>query len=522
MASLPRGTVTFLFSDVEGSTRLQHTLGDRYQQVVETHRVILESAFAEHGGTVVDRQTESFFCAFPRAQAAVAAAAAAQRALAAQEWPGDATVRVRMGIHAGEPELAGDRYVGLAVSRAARICAAAHGGQVLLSSSARALLADEQRISLLGLGPHRLKDFPDPEPLFQLVLDGQPTRFPPLRTDRPRHRKRLLVAGVGLLLIGGILGGIAAVTSGGASGLSHIGPSSVGVIDAKTGKLLGEVPLGFKSGLIAAGEGYIWVADPVGSTLTKIDPKTMRKVATSSLGGLGTIPTGLAAGRGSVWVSALTGGRQRLSVLELEPELSTLRREIVLERSKNRKALGPVAIPLDVGPARVWVLEQYLARVRSIEPRTGRVSTGIEGLDAVSIAVGSGGVWVGGRGSVTRIDPDTGEIVESIPIGGAVESQSTSIAAGAGAVWFAGSSRARLYRISPSQNAVTSTVSVGHGPSGIAVGEGAVWVANSRDRTVSEVKLDSGSPRTIRLGAPPGGIVTYRGRVWTSPGIPQS
>jgi len=517
MASLPRGTVTFLFSDVEGSTELQHRLGHRYQEVVETHRAILERAFAEHGGTVVDRQTESFFCAFPRVQAAAAAAAAAQRALVAQQWPDNATVRVRMGIHAGEPELAGDRYVGLAVSRAARICAAAHGGQVLLSSSARALLADDKRISLLSLGPHRLKDFAEPEPLFQLVVDGQPQRFPPLRTDRPRPRKRLLAA-AGLLLIGGIVGGIVAVTSGSASGVSHIGPKSVGVIDAKTGKLVGEVPLGFKSGLIAAGEGYVWVADPVGSTLTKIDPKTMRKVATTGLGGRGTIPTGIAAGRGSVWVSALTGDSRRLSVLDLEPELSTLKREIVLERGR----LSPVPIPLDVAPGRVWVLEQHLAKVRSIEPRTGRVSTGVEGLDAVSIAIGSGAVWVGGRGSVTRINPDTEEVVGSIPVGGAVESQSTSIAAGAGGVWFVGSSLARLYRISPDQDAVTSTVAVGNGPSGVAVGEGTVWVANSRDGTVSEVRLGGDPPRTIRLGASPGGIVTYRGRVWTSPGLPQS
>ena len=137
MTELLHGTVTLLFTDVEGSTQLQHRLGDAYQEVVAEHRRLLEQAFAAHEGVVVDRQTESFFVAFARARQAVAAAADAQRALADHGWPDGVQVKVRMGIHSGDPEVAGDRYVGLAVSRAARICACAHGGQVLLSSSAR-------------------------------------------------------------------------------------------------------------------------------------------------------------------------------------------------------------------------------------------------------------------------------------------------------------------------------------------------------------------------------------------------
>ena len=214
MTSLPRGTVTLLFSDVEGSTELQHRLGDHYQEVVETHRRLLEAAFAAHGGTVVDRQTESFFCVFTRAQHAVQAAATAQRALAVESWPMRAQVRVRMGIHAGDPEVAGDRYVGLAVSRAARICAAAHGGQVLLSSSARSLLADHDRAALLDLGLHRLKDFPEPESLSQLAIEGLPTRFPPLRTEAqpPSRRRPLLLAAAALLSIAAITAVVFAVT----------------------------------------------------------------------------------------------------------------------------------------------------------------------------------------------------------------------------------------------------------------------------------------------------------------------
>jgi class 3 adenylate cyclase len=181
VSELPQGTVTLLFTDLEASTELQRRLGRRYHEVAEVHRRLLDQAFAEYGGTVVDRQTESFFVVFPRMRDAVQAAAAAQCALSQRDWPEGAEVKVRMGIHAGEPDVAGDRYLGLAVSRAARICAAAHGGQVVLSSAARALLGDDEQAAVRALGSYRLKDFPAPEPISQLLIEGLPQQFPQLR-----------------------------------------------------------------------------------------------------------------------------------------------------------------------------------------------------------------------------------------------------------------------------------------------------------------------------------------------------
>ena len=142
MVDLPRGTVSLLFTDIEGSTQLQHRLHDRYREVVTEHRRLLEEAIESNGGQIVDRQTESFFAVFTRMRDAAGAASDAQRVFAAYDWPEGAQVKVRMGLHAGEPELDGDRYVGLAVARAARISACAYGGQVLLSSAARGLLSD--------------------------------------------------------------------------------------------------------------------------------------------------------------------------------------------------------------------------------------------------------------------------------------------------------------------------------------------------------------------------------------------
>ena len=132
MVELPQGTVTFLFTDIEGSTRLLKALGDRYGEVLEAHRRILREAAQARGGREVDTQGDSFFFAFARANAALGAAVVAQRALSEHEWPDGAEVRVRMGMHTAEPEVGEERYVGLGVHRAARIGAAAHGGQVLL------------------------------------------------------------------------------------------------------------------------------------------------------------------------------------------------------------------------------------------------------------------------------------------------------------------------------------------------------------------------------------------------------
>jgi predicted ATPase/class 3 adenylate cyclase len=181
---LPTGTVTFLFTDIEGSTRLVAALGPRYEEVIARHAAILRGAIAAHAGTDVSTEGDSFFAVFPSAVAAVRAAVDAQRALAAHPWPDDAVLLVRMGLHTGEGRLGGDNYVGLDVHRAARIAAAGHGGQVLLSDGIRSLVAQElpAGVAVRDLGEHRLKDLPAAERLWQLEIDGLPRDFPALRS----------------------------------------------------------------------------------------------------------------------------------------------------------------------------------------------------------------------------------------------------------------------------------------------------------------------------------------------------
>jgi class 3 adenylate cyclase len=178
MSGLPSGAVTFLFSDIEGSTKLVKTLRDGYARVLEEHRRLVRAAVAAHGGHEVDTQGDAFFVAFGDAKQAVLCALQVQRALAAHEWPAGAVVRVRVGIHTGRAVPAGGGYTGLAVHRAARICAAA-GGQVLVSHATQTLVEDEKEelgFTLADVGERALKDLDRPVRLFQLAAPGLDTQ----------------------------------------------------------------------------------------------------------------------------------------------------------------------------------------------------------------------------------------------------------------------------------------------------------------------------------------------------------
>jgi predicted ATPase/class 3 adenylate cyclase len=184
---LPTGTVTFLRTDVEGSMRLVRELGPRWDAVNAAHMDVIRRSVEERGGTLVRTEGDATFAVFPEARAAMAAAIDAQRALGAREGQDGVDVRVRMGLHSGEAYLAGDDYGGFEVNRAARIAAAGHGGQILISDTTRALIADAlaDGVELRDLGAHALRDVPRPERLFQLDVPGLRQDFPALRTATP-------------------------------------------------------------------------------------------------------------------------------------------------------------------------------------------------------------------------------------------------------------------------------------------------------------------------------------------------
>lgn len=198
---LPTGTVALLFTDIEGSTALLHRLGAAYVEAMEQQRTLLRAAVAANGGYEVDTKGDESFFVFPRVSDALAASVAAQRSLATEPAAGDAVVRVRMGVHVGEPVRTREGYVGLAVHCTARLCAAAHGGQVVLSLAAASLVRDDlpPDHSLISLGDHMLRGFVHPEPIFQLSASGLKEQFPPLRTAarHPGNLPTILTSHVG-------------------------------------------------------------------------------------------------------------------------------------------------------------------------------------------------------------------------------------------------------------------------------------------------------------------------------------
>jgi class 3 adenylate cyclase len=187
MSGLPIGTVTFAFSDIEGSTSLLKALGDRYGDLLSGHRRLMREAFTSHGGVEIDTQGDAFFFAFPRARDAVSAAVEAQRRHASHDWPSGHQVRVRMGLHTGEPAVGSEGYHGIDVVRAARLCTIGRGGQVILSETTRALVGSSlpDGVAVHMLGERRLKDIEEPERVFELEIDGALTAPSPPTGEPP-------------------------------------------------------------------------------------------------------------------------------------------------------------------------------------------------------------------------------------------------------------------------------------------------------------------------------------------------
>jgi class 3 adenylate cyclase len=195
VSALPSGTVTFLFTDIEGSTELMRRLGERYAEVLGEQRRILRELLGNAGGREIDTQGDAFFFSFARARDAVAGAVGAQRALGEHAWPEGVQLKVRMGLHTGEPAVGEEGYVGLDVVRAARICSAGRGGHILMSETTRVLLGAElpDGVELRDLGRQKLKDV-DEERIFQLALEGQDDQVAPLKSERrgPPSRAEIL------------------------------------------------------------------------------------------------------------------------------------------------------------------------------------------------------------------------------------------------------------------------------------------------------------------------------------------
>jgi serine/threonine protein kinase/streptogramin lyase len=343
---------------------------------------------------------------------------------------------------------------------------------------------------------------------------AEPVRPP---STRRLSRRAVVVAG---------LGGLAAVTLGAgvtafrsrASGGTQVQPGSVGVVDQITRELVDPIPVGFSSSLIAADAGAVWLVDPKGSTLTGIDPKTKAVFLDRQSIAAEGIPTGLAAGFGSVWIALVQGNALR--VLEVGRELGNVRRRIVLEVREVPYSVFNTYVRLTVGKDAVWALERGPALVKRIDPATGNLEPFAKDVGAASsIAVDRDAVWLGGPDGVTKLDLRTSYELGSRLVVSALASTTTSIAVGRDAVWFVGDSSTDLWRIDPGSVEILESVPIGTSPSAVAVGEdGAVWIAGRSVTSLWRLDPKTNDDETITVGATSGGLVAAFDRIWMSPG----
>ena len=353
-----------------------------------------------------------------------------------------------------------------------------------------------------------------------LGLEQRPTRPRPARVRRVAPSRRLLGLGAAAaaVLVAAVVTALVLVER--SDGLGGVRPMSVGVIDPASRKIVADIPVGFESSLIAAGEGFVWVLDPKARLLTTIDPKTREVVQTRGIPADG-IPIGLAVGEGSVWVAV--NQSDRLVVLEIGPELGEPRDTITLHTSESGSiSVLRESVVLTIGDEALWALERGSGEVTRIDPETGATKRLAEGYAASSsIAVRGRAIWLGGINGVVKLDPATGIQLGNVDVDGVVDSTATSIALGPAATWFTASSRARLWLIPPKGTAVDDSFAVGDGPSSVAVDPaGTVWVASSDDGSVWRLDPEQGSPEPITIGSSPGAVLAAFDLVWTSPGAP--
>jgi peptide/nickel transport system substrate-binding protein len=514
MAELPTGTVTFLFTDIEGSTQLVKQLRDDYGDVLAAHQILLREAFMQHGGQEIDTQGDAFFVAFRRARDAVSAAVDGQRALAAHAWPAGIEVRVRMGLHTAEPAVGADRYTGLGVHRGARIMAAGHGGQILMSEATRAVLEDEDLpgVELRDLGDHRLKDLDRPGRIYQVDAEGLPDEFPALRTlEAPtaytgledelaeaaraavwheRFLTRRRIAAAAVLAVGVATAAFAILGRSETERPIQIGADALGLIDTESAEIVGQVDVGATPTGVAHGEGAVWVANADLNRVTRVDPERNLVVDTIPVG---SSPSRIAVGGGAVWVTNSLDG----NVSRIDPETNTVVQTIPV-------GTFPVGIVHTAGS--LWVANTGDSTVTRIDADTGTTET--FAVAATELAVGDGTLWASDRTAnrVTRIDPISASTVHAINVGNGPE----GVSFGEGAAWVANSQDGTVSRIDPATNAIVATIRVGNDAAGVATGGGSVWVANRTDGTIARIDPQTHEVERVSVGNRPQGV-TVRG-----------
>ncbi len=532
MATPPSAIVTFLFTDIEGSTKLLRELGrDLYRERFSAHAHVIRKAVERHGGRIVDSTGDAFFIAFPFASGAVEAAVEAQRALAADP----SLPRVRMGVHTGEASESDGAYIGVAVHRAARVAAAAHGGQVLLSNATAGVVADElpDDVGLRDLGLQPLKDIAQPARLFQLEIDGLTTSFPPPRSDAPpalevapvRSSRRFWIPALAALVAILAVVPVVALLIGHDEGRPRsvrLDVNSVGVIDPDESRVVAAIPVGGRPTQVVVDSSGVWTLNEGDDTVSWIEPEARRVKRTFPVG---RSARGLAPAAGGVWVTAAPGGNVVLEKIDPDYSGATIRADV------SRVIPGPTVVRrlsqqeprwISSADGSIWVT--YSDDVIRYDPSARRLRLTKSERGALGqIAADEEGAWIltppevggaleGRKAELFRFDAATGAFVGTPTVlGGGY----AALAVRGDDVWIARESG--VVRIAP-DGSITDVISANVGvPSGVAIDDGGVvWVADSSGGRVVQVDPKSKRVTVIRLAHRPDGIAAGDGKIWVT------
>jgi YVTN family beta-propeller protein len=516
---------TFLIADVRGYTLFTHERGDEAAAKLAAKFALLAREGVEaRGGSVIELRGDEALAVFASPRQALRAAVELQARFVGETLANPALpLGVGIGLDAGEAVAVEGGYRGGALNLAARLCGLAGPGEVLASQEVAHLARRVERIHYVDRGPVHLKGLAEPVRVIRVIPEGDdPARLlaPQLaRPSRPSGRGlralparlrlsgwRLAVAGLAVVVLA-TTALVAVRSAGRGPSVAAIASNSLGVIDPTSDRLVGQVPLGVRSGQVAVGEGAVWVANAEEGKVSRVDPASRRVVQRISVG---REPAGVVAGGGAVWV-ANSGER---SVSWINPTTDTVVKRVQVGN-------GPTGIA--VGHGAVWVANSLDNSVSRIDPESGEpVATIPVGGTPSGVAVGLGAVWVtnASDGTVSRISPTPDPVVRSIPVGNGPR----AISAGADGVWVANSLDGTVSRVDPASDAVVATVRVGEGLSVVAVGPGGVWAASEVHGAVA--RLDPGTNAVVTridVRSAPAGVAVVGDALWvTTRGAPSS
>jgi branched-chain amino acid transport system substrate-binding protein len=501
----------FLIADVRGYTRYTNERGDEAAaELAATFAALARRAIEGRGGTLLELRGDEALGVFTSARAALRAAVDLQALVRGRDDRPGLPLGVGVGVDVGEAVAVEGGYRGGALNLAARLCSLAAPGEILTTETVTSLARRVEGIHYEERGTQRLKGIERPVRVVQVLIEAEAPasasgRRASWRRFRRRHltRRRVLVLAVLSLLAAIAIGAVVLESAGGKAAGQAAGALS---LDSASGDSIASVGLGTSPSQVAIGEGSVWVLDADDKTVSQIDPETREVVRTFSTS---STPTDIAAGAGALWVgnAGLKDNDRPESVSRIDTESGVIISTVELARTPRGIVYGfggPSRQRVAVSPDAVWAIggDGTLAR---IDPRSDRVVAEVEDVEASNVAVGEGRVWVSENEHLVEIDPARNAVARRIPVDG---SPSGSIAIGAGAVWFADPENGRVVRVSTGAKPRQTSIELDPWVAGVAFGEGAVWAVNELGDTIyridprdnSVIRIDATAPRAIAAG----------------------